>query len=133
MQYFQFNSEGNMFVYSPGSEFSGECKLVRPGDELFINEQLPCLGDLKEDGFSCDVTSSSFVECNNFEPVVKLEELSHKNFSPETMKKVKWAVKMYHEWRVFREENGYEFVPCDLDNKETITKESFTFAVLFHY
>ena len=35
VQYFQFDSEGNMFVYPAGAGFSGEPHLVRPGDEIF--------------------------------------------------------------------------------------------------
>ena len=36
VQYFQFDSHGNMFVYPPGSGFSGVPKLVHPGDELVM-------------------------------------------------------------------------------------------------
>ena len=41
VQYFQFDGQGNMFVYPAGSGFSGIPKLVRPGDELFVNEKVP--------------------------------------------------------------------------------------------
>ena len=34
IQYFQFDQDGNMYVYAPGAGFSGQCKLVRPGDDL---------------------------------------------------------------------------------------------------
>ena len=37
VQYFQFDKDGNMFVYEPGSGFSGECHLVKPGDDLTFN------------------------------------------------------------------------------------------------
>ena len=37
VQYFQFDKDGNMLVYEPGSGFSGECHLVRPGDELNLS------------------------------------------------------------------------------------------------
>ena len=33
--YFQFDKEGNMYIYEPGSGFSGNCSLVKPGDEIF--------------------------------------------------------------------------------------------------
>ena len=34
VQYFQFDKDGNMFIFAPGSGCSGEVELVRPGDEL---------------------------------------------------------------------------------------------------
>ena len=34
MQYFQFDSSGNMYVYEPGSGFSGPSVKVNPGFEL---------------------------------------------------------------------------------------------------
>ena len=34
VQYFQFNKYGNMYVYEPGSGFSGKAKLVEPGFEM---------------------------------------------------------------------------------------------------
>ena len=37
VQYFKFDSEGNMFVYEPGARFSGDCHLVSPGDELSLH------------------------------------------------------------------------------------------------
>ena len=60
----------------------------------------------------------------------KLEQMSNKIFSEDTMKKVKWVVTMYRAWREYR--NGcddLESVQCDLDNKETITKEALISAV----
>ena len=35
VQYFQFDSVGNMFIFEPGAGFSGNSTLVRPGDEIF--------------------------------------------------------------------------------------------------
>ena len=34
VQYFQFDQMGNMYVYEPGSGYSGEAKLVPPSCEL---------------------------------------------------------------------------------------------------
>ena len=34
VQYFQFDNEGNMFVFGPGSGFTGPCVKVAPGFEL---------------------------------------------------------------------------------------------------
>ena len=33
VQYFQIDQDGNMYVFEPGSGFSGNCQLVRPGDD----------------------------------------------------------------------------------------------------
>ena len=46
------------------------------------------------------------------------------------MKKVRWAVKMYRDWRNYRHANCFEFIECDLENKDTITKESLMFALV---
>ena len=37
VQYFQFDIEGNMYVFAPGSGCMGEAMLVRPGDELVFS------------------------------------------------------------------------------------------------
>ena len=34
VQYFQFDKDGNMYVFEPGSGFSGPCVRVEPGFEL---------------------------------------------------------------------------------------------------
>ena len=34
VQYFQFDSAGNMYVYEPGSGFSGPSVMVNPGFEM---------------------------------------------------------------------------------------------------
>ena len=34
VQYFQFDQEGNMYMYPAGAGITGIPKLVRPGDEL---------------------------------------------------------------------------------------------------
>ena len=34
VQYFQFDSEGNMFIFEPGSGFSGPAVKVEPGFEM---------------------------------------------------------------------------------------------------
>ena len=57
-----------------------------------------------------------------------LVELLHKNFSPETVKKVFWVRKMYHDWMVYRHSLGLEFISCDLENKSTINESSLKFA-----
>ena len=37
VQYFQFDSQGNMFVYLPGYGINGTPKLFKPGDELVFS------------------------------------------------------------------------------------------------
>ena len=41
-------------------------------------------------------------------PDVKLQQLSHKNFSDDTMKKVKWVTKMYRDWRAYLHSCGLQ-------------------------
>ena len=36
VQYFQFDSAENMYIFAPGAGCTGETKIVRPGDELFL-------------------------------------------------------------------------------------------------
>ena len=38
VQYFQFDSDGNMYIFPPGSGCTGEPTLVKPGDELFYTK-----------------------------------------------------------------------------------------------
>ena len=138
VQYFQFDSEGNMYMYPPGSGFSGKPKLVQPGDELFVEEQLPTSENFTVSACSHEVncqvesTLSTISSSRSFKtPLcdVELEELSHKNFAPDTVKKIKWAVKMYREWRNNRNGGGIEQIECDLDKKETITSNSLVYAL----
>ena len=58
------------------------------------------------------------------------EQMKYKNFSPETNKKIKWATKIYREWRSYR--NGcadLKSIDCDLDVKSSITQDNLTFAL----
>ena len=58
-----------------------------------------------------------------------LKELSHKNFAPETMRKVRWATKIYCDWRVYRHSLGLERIECDLDEWSSITATSLKSAL----
>ena len=58
-----------------------------------------------------------------------LKELSHKNFSSETLKKVLWVWKMYCEWRQHRHSLGLEYITCDLEDHSTISTGSLSFAL----
>ena len=37
VQYFQFDQEGNMFIYEPGAGCTGVPRKVEPGEELHLN------------------------------------------------------------------------------------------------
>ena len=136
VQYFQFDAIGNMFVYCPGSGFSGVSKLVRPGEDLNViwsdseeNEQdhTESQASLSETGLAVGSTQRSYYSPL---PSHKMEELSHKKFSPETMKKINWVVKMYREWRIYRNSQDLEDkIDCDLDEMATVSEESLIFAV----
>ena len=139
VQYFQFDSEGNMYMFAPGAGFSGISKKVAPGDELFKEEEsvkteLFTQSELTHVSTSREVigTPSSLNASRSFkEPLdqVKLEQLTYKNFAPDTVKKIKWAVKMFRDWRQFRSSGGFENIECDLDDKATVNEESLNFAL----
>ena len=40
VQYFQFDQQGNMYVFAPGAGCTGESKLVRPGDEMIFSNSI---------------------------------------------------------------------------------------------
>ena len=139
VQYFQFDQEGNMYMYPAGAGITGIPKLVRPGNELTFS------------GVDGESEISSGDTSQNFQKVIKdmqisqassqreynlplkddeMEDLSHKNFSYETNKKIRWVLKMFREWRSYRNSSAsLDNIECDLDNKESISIESLTFAV----
>ena len=41
VQYFQFNSDGNMYVYKAGAECTGAVRKVAPGEELNFSSNVP--------------------------------------------------------------------------------------------
>ena len=55
-----------------------------------------------------------------------LDGLSQKNFSDETLHKIRWVVKMYREWKNYRHSLG---IVCDLDDVSTISEESLQFCM----
>ena len=143
VQFFQFDQEGNMYVFPPGSGCTGIPRLVQPGEELIFSNSEELSQDLSSnvvdlsqtpsnvDGLEISLSGAS--TSRPFKLPLKsgdLEDLSHKNFSPDTMKKIKWVTKMYREWRNYRHSlPKMEKVACDLDDKNSITKESFVFAM----
>ena len=36
MQFFQFDSKGNMYIYAPGAGCSGDTKFIAPGDGTYL-------------------------------------------------------------------------------------------------
>ena len=40
VQYFQFDSKGNMYIYAPGAEYTGEAKFMAPGDDLIFSNNM---------------------------------------------------------------------------------------------
>ena len=60
----------------------------------------------------------------------EFNDLGFKNFSPETMKKVRWVKKMFTEWRNYRNSiSRGEIIFLDFDNIPTITEENVIYAV----
>ena len=103
VQYFQFDSEGNMFIYPPGCGINGTPKLFKPGDELVfsgVNFQSKSLSSqvLEVTQDSSDVAQVCSQRSFN-KPLgdKEMEVLSHKDFSKETKKKMKWVLKMYDD------------------------------------
>ena len=143
VQFFQFDKDGNMFIFPPGAGCSGEPRLVKPGEELFANcvednvesdsQGMPnssqCMvSTSSEEIEACHISSSNIRSFHDPLKQEDLEGLSNKNFAPDTMKKIRWVTKMYREWRNYRN-SGPEYVKCDLDKKDTITENALVFAL----
>ena len=99
-QLFQFNAKGNMYIYAPVAGCTGAAKLVAPGDELIFSTstqwqecEAPLLSEVlvKDDigiASTCPPATETLWPFKPPLPDQDLVELSHKNFSTETMKKV---------------------------------------------
>ena len=137
MQFFQFDKAGNMYIFAPEAGCTGPTKLVKPGDKLIFSSSYnpndwhtdDTPGDT-EMPYSCPggISTSS----HEFKvPLLDedLVELSHKNFSDETMKQIRWVRKMYREWCSQREGLGLAAIKCNLENKAMITVESLKYAL----
>ena len=96
IQYFQFDQTGNMFVYPASCGCTGIPKLAKPGDDIFFSdsgEEIITNTMGSDESFVTETQYSTVqvMACvssapNTFlQPLdsVKLEKLSHKNFSPE--------------------------------------------------
>ena len=100
VQYFQFDKEGNMFIYPAGAGINGIPKLVRPGDEMIFSTgetdsqvSLEVVSQNIENVFNDTQISQGFSQCSYNTPLEdqEMEHLSHKDFSKETKKKMKWC------------------------------------------
>ena len=126
VQFFQFDSDGNMYIFEPGAGCTGEAKLVRPGDEMIFNSQDKICEDSQivnriESNQKLGVNDtisevrSTQQKFNTPTDVQELDKLSCKNFSDETMKKVNWATKMYDDWRVYRNTSSHlQSISCNI-------------------
>ena len=146
VQYFQFDSDGNMFIFAPGSGCSGPTKLAKPGDELIFSStyqphEWTSETSVKEEAAMEDREGALSSTCPGdvTAPIVRpfnaplhgedLVQLAHKSFSEDTMRKVRWATKMYRDWRNYRHSQGLEQIECDLDDKATVSVASLKFAL----
>ena len=139
VQYFQFDEQGNMFVFAPGAGMTGNVTLVRPGDDLIfssvesVNETQLQLASQSTVTLASDTQCAAMSSQRSYHVPFddgKIEEFTHKKFSPETNKKIKWVIKMYSEWREYRNSrDDLENVPCDLRDRSTITPDSLIFGV----
>ena len=146
VQFFQFNEQGNMYIFPPGSGCTGVPKLVQPGDEMIfgqsneksveIDTNVMCsfkLENVTQEVYASGMPHAGASNVRQFNKPLEneiLEDMVNKNFSPETMKKVNWVTKMYREWREYRHSlPNLQKVECDLDDKSTITKETLVFAL----
>ena len=135
-----------MFIFAPGAVCTGGTKLVKPGDELIFNSSYNPRDWATETSVKSEqkveaVESALASTCpavsvtpsprtfNMPLPEDALKELSHKNFSDDTMRKVKWARKMYRDWRSYRQSLGMENMALDLEDTATITPENLQFAL----
>ena len=139
-QFFQFDREGNMFIFAPGAGCTGPTKLVKSGDELIFNSSYNPMEWVSESTVLSSVANgllstcpgeigSAACEFKDPLPDEDLAELTHKNFSSETMRQIRWVRKMYREWCHHHHSSGLQRVQCDLEDKATITAASLKFAL----
>ena len=130
-----------MYVFAPGAGCTGPTRLIRLGDEMIFNstynpqdwitESKPKL-EYEESGLASTCPGGVATSTREFKlPLTGegLVKLSHKNFSPETMKQIRWVRKMYREWCDHRHSQGLDYIQCDLEDKATITAETLKFTL----
>ena len=131
-----------MFIFAPGAGCTGACKLVQPGDELISSStwdwdqcsltQMSGTPPDPDQNAASTCPHANGATIREFKRLLTenaLLDLTHKNFSPETLKKVKWVRKMYQDWRTYRHSLGLEHIYCDLENQATINADSLHFAL----
>ena len=131
-----------MYIFAPGTGCTGPTRLVRPGDEMIFNSSYNPSDWATESTVKTEIddmaiphtclTGGVASTAHTFKvPLLddELAELSHKNFSPDTMKQIHWVRKMYRNWRDHRHSCGFDYIACDLEDKATITAESLKFAL----
>ena len=75
--------------------------------------------------------SSGLLSFNSPLKEEELHELAQKNFSPETLKKVKWALKLFRDWCTYRNiQQGSECIVCDIEDINNIMKPGLAFALV---
>ena len=75
---------------------------------------------------------SCFIVRSFHEPLSNedLNAMSQKKFGDETYKKMRWVLKMYNDWRNFRNSEGHlNKIDCNLEDSTTITTESLVYAL----
>ena len=60
MQYFQFDQDGNMFVYEAGAGFSSKCYLVRPGEDINFDNSGVMSSQMSDESFQIDAGDDKF-------------------------------------------------------------------------
>ena len=131
-----------MYIFAPGAGCTGPTRLVRPGDEMIFNSSYNPSNWATESTVKTEIDDTAIphtcpagvvasTTCTFKAPLLddQLAELSHKNFSPDTMKQIRWVRKMYRDWRDHRHSCGFDYIACDLEDKATITAESLKFAL----
>ena len=71
VQYFQFDSSGNMYVFEPGAGMSGIAKIVKPGDDFnatWSTSNSTTVNITSEEGYTSTMTSevNSSYDCTQF-------------------------------------------------------------------
>ena len=134
-----------MYIFVPGAGCTGPTRLVRPGDEMIFNSsynpsdwatETMVKTEIDDTAIphTCPVGSVASTACTFKAPLQddQLAKLSHKNFSPDTMKQIRWVRKMYRDTDTdtdHRHSCGFDYIVYDLEDKATITAESLKFAL----
>ena len=82
VQYFQFDKEGNMYVFEPGAGFSGESVWVEPGFEVNVMQNwfstLKSAGDISTQNDARSVNVSDVAISSSCPDVTELKPVASK-------------------------------------------------------